>query len=157
MSRSFLALLHFDGTEFLGWQRQATGRTVQGEVERVLARLADRHVAAHGAGRTDAGVHALGLAVSFAMPESWTPDALRRALNALLPRDIWVAALSEMRAGFHAELDSLREAATEGRAPGRLVGKPSDLLSRCRLDLRRAALLHSQVDELRLELDRDLG
>jgi tRNA pseudouridine38-40 synthase len=75
---------------------------VQGEVERVLARLADRHVAAHGAGRTDAGVHALGLAVSFAMPQSWTPDALRRALNALLPRDIWVAALSEMRAGFHA-------------------------------------------------------
>jgi tRNA pseudouridine38-40 synthase len=102
MSRSFLALIHFDGTEFLGWQRQATGRTVQGEVERVLARLANRHVAAHGAGRTDARVHALGLAVSFAMPESWTPDALRRALNALLPRDIWVAALSEMRAGFHA-------------------------------------------------------
>jgi tRNA pseudouridine38-40 synthase len=102
MSRSFLALIHFDGTEFLGWQRQATGRTVQGEVEQVLARLADHHVAAHGAGRTDAGVHALGLAVSFAMPESWTPDALRRALNALLPRDIWVAALSEMRAGFHA-------------------------------------------------------
>lgn len=102
MSRSFLALIHFDGTEFLGWQRQASGRTVQGEVERVLARLADRHVTAHGAGRTDAGVHALGLAVSFAMPESWTPDALRRALNALLPRDIWVAALSVMRAGFHA-------------------------------------------------------
>jgi tRNA pseudouridine38-40 synthase len=75
---------------------------VQGEVERVLARLADRHVTAHGAGRTDAGVHALGLAVSFAMPESWTPAALRRALNALLPRDIWVAALAEMRAGFHA-------------------------------------------------------
>jgi tRNA pseudouridine38-40 synthase len=102
MSRSFLALLHFDGTEFLGWQRQATGRTVQGEVERVLARLADQHVTAHGAGRTDAGVHALGLAVSFAMPESWSADSLRRALNALLPRDIWVAALAEMRAGFHA-------------------------------------------------------
>lgn len=102
MSRSFLALIHFDGTEFLGWQRQAAGRTVQGEVERVLARLVNRHVTAHGAGRTDAGVHALGLAVSFAMPESWTPDTLRRALNALLPRDIWVAALSEMRAGFHA-------------------------------------------------------
>ncbi len=102
MSRSFLTLLHFDGTEFLGWQRQAKGRTVQGEVERVLARLAGRHVAANAAGRTDAGVHALGLAVSFAMPESWTADALRRALNALLPRDIWVAALHEMRAGFHA-------------------------------------------------------
>ena len=102
MSRSFLTLLHFDGTEFLGWQRQAEGRTVQGEVERVLARLANGHVVAHAAGRTDAGVHALGLAVSFAMPASWTADALRRALNALLPRDIWVAATHEMRPGFHA-------------------------------------------------------
>lgn len=102
MSRSFLALLHFDGTEFLGWQRQAEGRTVQGEVERVLARLANDRVVAHGAGRTDAGVHALGLAVSFAMPDSWTADAVRRALNALLPRDIWVAATHAMRAGFHA-------------------------------------------------------
>lgn len=102
MSRSFLALLHFDGTEFLGWQRQAEGRTVQGEVERVLARLANGHVAAHAAGRTDAGVHALGLAVSFAMPDSWNADALRRALNALLPRDTWVAAMHAMRPGFHA-------------------------------------------------------
>ncbi len=102
MSRSFLALLHFDGTEFLGWQRQAEGRTVQGEVERVLARLANDRVVAHAAGRTDAGVHALGLAVSFAMPDSWTVDAVRRALNALLPRDIWVAATHAMRPGFHA-------------------------------------------------------
>lgn len=102
MSRSFLALIHFDGTQFLGWQRQAEGRTVQGEVERVLARLANGRVVAHAAGRTDAGVHALGLAVSFAMPDSWTADAVRRALNALLPHDIWVVASHAMRPGFHA-------------------------------------------------------
>ena len=106
MSRSFLALLHFDGTHFLGWQRQAAGRTVQGELEAVLERLADRPVRTNAAGRTDAGVHAVGLAVSFAMPERWTPPDLRRALNALLPRDCWVAETHAMRAGFHARKEA---------------------------------------------------
>ncbi|HEX5632472.1 MAG TPA: tRNA pseudouridine(38-40) synthase TruA [Gemmatimonadales bacterium] len=106
MSRSFLALLSFDGTDFLGWQRQASGRTVQGEFEGVLARLADRPVSAHAAGRTDAGVHALGLAVSFSMPARWDPVALRRALNALLPRDCRVTDAHLMRAGFHARKEA---------------------------------------------------
>lgn len=104
MARSFLVLLQFDGTEFLGWQRQATGRTVQGEVEQVLARLTGARVPTHAAGRTDAGVHALGLAVSCAMPDTWTVEALRRAMNALLPRDCWVAAVHAMRDGFHARI-----------------------------------------------------
>ena len=62
MSRTFLATLHFDGTGFVGWQRQAAGRSVQSEFERVLERLFERSAAAHAAGRTDAGVHAVGLA-----------------------------------------------------------------------------------------------
>lgn len=102
MRRCFLVLLHFDGSDFLGWQRQKTGRTVQGEVEQVLARLTGARVPAHAAGRTDAGVHAQGLAVSFAMPATWTHESVRRAMNALLPRDCWVAAAHEMRDGFHA-------------------------------------------------------
>jgi tRNA pseudouridine38-40 synthase len=106
MSRSFLALLSFDGTDFLGWQRQASGRTVQGEFEGVLARLADRPVSAHAAGRTDAGVHALALAVSFSMPARWEPAPLRRALNALLPRDCRAAAVHPMRPGFHARKEA---------------------------------------------------
>ena len=106
MSRSFLALLHFDGTHFLGWQRQAAGRTVQAELEAVLERLTGRLVRTNAAGRTDAGVHAVGLAVSFAMPERWTPVELRRALNALLPRDCWVAETHAMRAGFHARKEA---------------------------------------------------
>jgi tRNA pseudouridine38-40 synthase len=102
MSRTYLALLQYDGRDFLGWQRQAEGRTVQAEVEGVLARLCGRRIVAHGAGRTDAGVHALGLGVSFSVPEKWTADGLRRALNALLPRDCWVERLTPMAAGFHA-------------------------------------------------------
>ncbi|HXW98038.1 MAG TPA: tRNA pseudouridine(38-40) synthase TruA [Gemmatimonadales bacterium] len=102
MSRTYLALLHYDGRDFAGWQRQPESRTVQAEIERVLEQLGGRRIVAHGAGRTDAGVHAKGMGVSFAVPEKWTAESLRRALNALLPPDCWVESLSEMRPGFHA-------------------------------------------------------
>ena len=107
MSRTFLATLHFDGTGFVGWQRQAAGRSVQAEFERVLERLFTRRAVAHAAGRTDAGVHAIGLAVSFSSPATWTAAALRRALNALLPRDCWVEAVLPMEPGFHARKSAL--------------------------------------------------
>jgi tRNA pseudouridine38-40 synthase len=103
-SRPFLAVVHYDGARFVGWQRQREGRTVQGEFEAVLERLTGRRTAATGAGRTDSGVHALGQGVGFAANERWAADpaGLRRALNALLPHDVWVERLFPMRAGFHA-------------------------------------------------------
>jgi tRNA pseudouridine38-40 synthase len=107
MSRTFLATLHFDGTGFVGWQRQPAGRSVQVEFERVLERLFARRVVAHAAGRTDAGVHSVGLAVSFSTPANWTAVALRRALNALLPRDCWVETVHPMEPGFHARKSAL--------------------------------------------------
>jgi tRNA pseudouridine38-40 synthase len=107
MSRSFLALLHYDGREFVGWQRQATGRSVQAEMERVLDRLFGRRTVATAAGRTDAGVHALGMGVSFVAPAKWEPADLTRALNALLPRDCWVAEVHVMAHGFHARKSAL--------------------------------------------------
>jgi tRNA pseudouridine38-40 synthase len=107
MSRTFLAALHFDGSGFVGWQRQPSGRSVQVEFERVLERLFARRAVAHAAGRTDAGVHAAGLAVSFSAPASWNAPALRRALNALLPRDCWVESLHPMVPGFHARKSAL--------------------------------------------------
>jgi tRNA pseudouridine38-40 synthase len=110
MSRTFLATLHFDGTGFVGWQRQAAGRSVQAEFERVLARLFGEPAVAHAAGRTDAGVHAVGLGISFLAPASWTAPTLLRALNALVPRDCWVARVDEMHSGFHA-----RKSATSRR------------------------------------------
>ena len=107
MTRTFLALLHFDGRGFVGWQRQSAGRSVQGDVEAALARLTGTRVPAHAAGRTDAGVHAAGLGVSFALPVRWTAPALQRALNAVLPDDCWVAAVYEMADGFHARRSAL--------------------------------------------------
>ncbi len=102
MGRPLHLVIQFDGTDFLGWQRQATGRTVQGEVERVLARLCDTQVPLHGAGRTDAGVHAIGMSGSCVVPDRWTPHDLRKALNALLPTDCWIARAEETVPGFHA-------------------------------------------------------
>ena len=110
MTQTFLALLHYDGTDFVGWQRQPEGRSVQGEFEAVLERISGERVVAHAAGRTDAGVHALGLGVSFAAPARWSADALRRALNGLLPRDCWIEAVKPMKPGFHA-----RKSASERR------------------------------------------
>jgi tRNA pseudouridine38-40 synthase len=102
MTRTFLAVLQYDGGEFVGWQRQAEGRTVQSEFESVLTRLTADRIVAHGAGRTDAGVHALGLGVSFTVPDKWTAADLHRALNALLPRDCWVKSVRRMQDRFHA-------------------------------------------------------
>lgn len=102
MTRTFLALLHYDGRDFVGWQRQRVGRSVQGDVEGVLERLAGRRVTAHAAGRTDAGVHAAGMGVSFSLAEKWEPRSVHRALNALLPDDCWVASVHAMQSGFHA-------------------------------------------------------
>jgi tRNA pseudouridine38-40 synthase len=107
MSRTFLATLHYDGTGFVGWQRQPAGRSVQAEFERVLERLFCRRAPAHAAGRTDAGVHALGQCVSFNAPLSWSPADMHRALNALLPADCWVQGIQPMRAGFHARKSAI--------------------------------------------------
>ncbi|HET7380472.1 MAG TPA: tRNA pseudouridine(38-40) synthase TruA [Gaiellales bacterium] len=103
-SRPFLAVVQYDGGQFVGWQRQPVGRTVQAEFEAVLERLTGRHTAATGAGRTDTGVHATGQGVGFIAAERWSADApgLRRALNALLPPDIWVARVHPMTSRFHA-------------------------------------------------------
>jgi tRNA pseudouridine38-40 synthase len=107
MSRTYLAILHYDGTGFVGWQRQPAGRSVQTEFERVLERLFSRRTVAHAAGRTDAGVHSVGQAVSFNAPLSWSSTAMHRALNALLPQDCWVKAVHPMQPGFHARKSAL--------------------------------------------------
>jgi tRNA pseudouridine38-40 synthase len=105
--RTVQLVLHYDGSGFSGWQRQPEQRTVQGVVEQALERLCGTETAALGSGRTDAGVHARGQAVGVRVPEKWTPDALRRALNAVLPEDVWVAAAYEMRPEFHARYSAI--------------------------------------------------
>ena len=104
--RTLQLVLHYDGARFAGWQRQRDTRTVQGELEAVLARLCGEHVPVLGAGRTDAGVHARGQAAGVRVAERWTAARLRKAMNALLPGDVWVAAAHEMQPRFHARFDA---------------------------------------------------
>lgn len=105
--RTVQLVLHYDGSGFSGWQRQPDQRTVQGVLEHALERLCGQPVAALGSGRTDAGVHARGQSVGVRVPDKWRAEGLRRALNAVLPEDVWVAAAFEMRPEFHARYSAL--------------------------------------------------
>ncbi len=102
--------LAYDGTDFAGWQRQRKGvlRTVQGEVEDALARVTGgAPVSIAGAGRTDAGVHALGQVASFALPRERDPAELQRALNGVLPADVRILQTERVPASFHARRSAL--------------------------------------------------
>ncbi|MBV9775378.1 MAG: tRNA pseudouridine(38-40) synthase TruA [Gemmatimonadetes bacterium] len=99
--------VQYDGRAFFGWQVQATERTVQGELERVLSRLFDRPAQVIGSGRTDRGVHATGQVAATDAPLKWTPHALRRAMNALLPEGIWIADAAEAAPRFHPRYDAV--------------------------------------------------
>jgi tRNA pseudouridine38-40 synthase len=97
----YRALIEYDGTDFLGFQRQATGRTVQGTLETALAAIGWRGKAVLGAGRTDSGVHAAGQVVAFDFGWQHGTADLLRALNANLPADIAVQAVDACPADFH--------------------------------------------------------
>lgn len=117
-------VLHYDGASFHGWQVQPDQRTVQGELQAALARLSGAERTVTGSGRTDAGVHATGQVASVVLPRRWSPAELHRALNAVLPQDVWVQAVREVDPGFHARYDALRRTyryrvgtAAESRSP----------------------------------------
>jgi len=93
--RHFLATVAYDGAGFRGWQRQSDAPTVQGALEAIVARLVNEPVVVRGAGRTDAGVHALGQRAAFSARTRLSPAELHRALNALLPDSVRVSALEE--------------------------------------------------------------
>ena len=99
--------IQYDGTRYDGWQRQGnTDNTIQGKLEGVLSRLAGEPVELHGAGRTDAGVHALGQVASVRLPGEMPPEEVRDYLNRYLPEDIAVTAAERAEERFHARLSA---------------------------------------------------
>jgi tRNA pseudouridine38-40 synthase len=102
----FKITLAYDGTDYIGWQRQATGTSIQGLLEDALCAFGDGDIAVSGAGRTDAGVHALAQVASCALVRAIAPDTLVRALNAKLPDAVRVMAAEEVPASFHARFDA---------------------------------------------------
>ncbi len=103
----FRGTIHYDGSDFRGWQLQPAVRTVQGDVESSLSRLTSAEHRVTAAGRTDTGVHAVGQEISFDVPPSWQPADLHRGLNALLPNDIWIERLGRAADDFHPRFDAL--------------------------------------------------
>ncbi len=95
-------VIAYDGTDFHGWQIQANKPTVQGELVSVLRRLTQEDVQLHGAGRTDAGVHALGQVGSFRTQSALSAEEFQRALNALLPPTIRIVGAEETGPDFNA-------------------------------------------------------
>jgi tRNA pseudouridine38-40 synthase len=104
--RTFKLLLQYDGTDYVGWQRQAAGASIQGVLEDALRPIEGEPVTVHGAGRTDAGVHARGQVASFRLNASIETATLARALNAVLPLDVRVVTAEVMPGDFHARFSA---------------------------------------------------
>ena len=99
--------IQYDGTRYAGWQRQGnTDDTVQAKLEAVLGKLCGHRIEIHGAGRTDAGVHALAQVASFRAALDEPPEAIRDYCNRYLPQDIAVTAVELAPERFHARLNA---------------------------------------------------
>lgn len=106
MKRRIKLLIEYDGKPFSGWQRQSGAGSIQGEIERGLSEVLRHAVTLHGAGRTDAGVHALGMTAHFDTPNPMPAAKLPRALSAILPDAISVVEAEEAAPDFHARRDA---------------------------------------------------
>jgi tRNA pseudouridine38-40 synthase len=104
--RALKLVIAYDGTDFVGWQRQPEGVSVQRLVEDALAPLAQSAVSVVAAGRTDAGVHATGQVASVQLESRLDAQEIGRALNAQLPPAVRVLRADEAASGFHARFDA---------------------------------------------------
>jgi tRNA pseudouridine38-40 synthase len=106
VSRLFKLTIAYDGTDFIGWQRQAAGTSIQGLLEDALSELDGRPVAVTGAGRTDAGVHARGQVATAALDRDIDAASVVRAVNIRLPPTVRILEASVAPDGFHARFDA---------------------------------------------------
>lgn len=123
--RNIVLIIEYDGTDFLGWQTQAAGRTVQGTVEAALRTILQEEIRLIAAGRTDTGVHAVGQVANFRTRSLIPLDRLRSALNSVLQDDVVIHDAHEVDEQFHA-----RYSATERLYRYRLLRQPSALRHR---------------------------
>jgi tRNA pseudouridine38-40 synthase len=106
MPRTLKLVLAYDGSAYVGWQRQTEGQSIQGLIEEALSRIDGAPVRVAGAGRTDAGVHALGQVASARVETTLDPPTLKRALNAILPTDIRILTIEQVDDQFHARFSA---------------------------------------------------
>lgn len=132
-------IIEYDGTPFVGWQIQDSGLSVQGVLAEAIARMSGERVTAFGAGRTDAGVHALGQVAHVDLSKHWDPDTVRDALNAhLRPHPVAVLAAEQVDESFDA-----RFAAKRRHYLYRIINRRADLA----LDRNRAWRIGRPLDD----------
>jgi tRNA pseudouridine38-40 synthase len=103
----FKLVIEYAGTRYSGWQIQKNAKTVAGEIDRAIRETVRRHeFELYGAGRTDAGVHALGQVAHLELYTDLTPGVLRARINDALPADIYVRAIDKVAHRFHARHDA---------------------------------------------------
>ena len=131
-------IIEYDGTDFVGWQRQENGLSIQESVERAVAAFCGETVSAHAAGRTDSGVHAFAMAAHIELVKDWPADVVRDALNQhLRPAPIVILAAEKAADDFHARFSCV------GRAyEYRIVNRRTPLA----LDRGRAWRVSSRLD-----------
>ena len=136
--RTVKLLIAFDGTGYCGWQRQKNGLSIQQQIERALSNICNADIILHGAGRTDAGVHALGMAAHFTTTSRVGCTALQKGLNSLLPGAIRVLETTDQPADFHARFSALAKTYRYTIFSGKVLPPNRRLYShhlRCELDL----------------------
>ncbi len=137
MDRNIKLEIEYDGSDFHGWQVQPGLRTVQGELERGVGTIVNHEVKLVGSGRTDVGVHALGQTANFHTQSGLDQEAMLRALNGVLPRDVLVKGVQEVEAGFNARFSA------------------KSRIYRYRIFLGRTAILRRYVWEVLYQLDKE--
>jgi tRNA pseudouridine38-40 synthase len=105
--RTIKLTIQYDGTDFVGWQRQPSGTAIQGLIEDALAPIEGSRVTVDGAGRTDAGAHALGQVASVTLASRIDAPTLARALNAVLPPEVRILSAEDVDADFHARFSAV--------------------------------------------------
>lgn len=103
--QNFKIIIEYDGSAYHGWQRQATDRTIQGEIENALMTMTGNKVTVIGSGRTDAGVHAYGQVANFRCNTSLGAEVFQNGLNGLLPEDIVIKSCEPVPEKFHARYE----------------------------------------------------
>lgn len=104
----YLITFSYDGSSFFGYQKQPKMRTIQGELEKILKEInANKKVEVYASGRTDAGVHALNQKAHFDLDIEITSDKLLKAMNSLLPEDIYIKKVERVSDNFHARFNAI--------------------------------------------------
>lgn len=148
LMRNVKLIIEYKGTGYAGWQIQAEQRTIQGEISQAIFKTTGKHVNLIGAGRTDAGVHALAQTANFIIDHSLAPERYKEALNFYLPDDIRIKMSCEVDFDFNSRQDAL------SKRYRYLIGREKSALYR---ELRWEHQVELDIEQLRTAAQLTIG